>query len=103
MKPGNSCLYFLQQTCNILILISGLLIIGLGIYLWVDTKVFSFIEIVFFALGGAEIIVSLLGTLCSLIVSAELTPIFTSHHRLYSAAFDHLLGAVDRYHPGVLL
>jgi hypothetical protein len=64
MKAGNQCVFFLFQLCNGLVLLAALGLAALGLWLWIDTGAFSFIDILFIGAGGFELLLALVG-LCS--------------------------------------
>ncbi|CAD8100622.1 unnamed protein product [Paramecium sonneborni] len=60
MKAGNKCLYFCKQFFNILLGISGLLMIAIAIYIWVVAKIFSIIVMCILILGSIQLFLSLI-------------------------------------------
>ena len=60
-KGGNSCGFCLFYTFNILLLLEGLVVIGVGIWLWVVCKNAGVIEILFIVLGLIEVLLAILG------------------------------------------
>jgi cytochrome b subunit of formate dehydrogenase len=59
MKAGNKCLYYCKQFFNILLGISGIIMLAIGIYIWAVTKIYSTIELSILILGGIQIFLSL--------------------------------------------
>ncbi|CAD8178581.1 unnamed protein product [Paramecium octaurelia] len=60
MKSGNKCLYYCKQFFNLLLGMSGLLMIAIAIYIWVVAKIFSVIVMCILVLGGIQLFLSLI-------------------------------------------
>ncbi|KAM3133977.1 hypothetical protein pb186bvf_013943 [Paramecium bursaria] len=59
MAEPNKCLYWLKQFFNLLLILSGILLIAIGAYIWSATKQFSFVEITFIAIGALQVLLGL--------------------------------------------
>lgn len=59
MKTGNKCLYYCKQFFNILLGISGIIMLAIGAWVWAFTKIYSTIVLSILILGGTQIVLAL--------------------------------------------
>jgi len=57
---GNKTLFYSFKVLNIILLLAGLLLIGLGIWLWIGTQKYNFFAIVLLGLGTFNLFLSLI-------------------------------------------
>ena len=58
---GNQCIFCMFKLFNILLVVEGLLVIGMGVWLWVTVKQITLFSIIFMGLGLFECLLCILG------------------------------------------